>query len=210
MKLFNKLCSFVMAGSLACSCANAAISASLLESDGNLVFSYSGTLNTSAMTFSSGATTSSESVGTFIVSDGLIGLVAAGDFGVNAPVDMYTSSLTGAWSGISGDLNEAADSSTGDALIFVATEAGQCQISPKDGYVSGSEISGTATYNSATLVDWSLSAGTYSWTFVNGEATDTFSLTIGVPAGVPEPSTVALGLGAGAGLLALARRRKQR
>jgi hypothetical protein len=71
------------------------------------------------------------------------------------------------------------------------------------GYVSGSPLSDTSTYDAETLASLGATPGTYVWTWGSAAADDTFTLQIGpaVPV-VPEPSSFAL-LGGGLGLLGL-------
>jgi hypothetical protein len=77
-------------------------------------------------------------------------------------------------------------------------------------YVSGIVLSGSATYNQATLVTLFVTPGTYVWTWGEG-ANQNFTLQIG-PVGVPGPSvpdggsTVSL---LGCGLLGLAALRRK-
>jgi len=69
-------------------------------------------------------------------------------------------------------------------------------------YVSGTEITGTSTWNNKTLSDFGITEGTYTWTY--SDSADAVVLT----AAVPEPATA--GLLVGAGLLIAAYRRIRR
>jgi hypothetical protein len=68
------------------------------------------------------------------------------------------------------------------------------------GYVSGAPLSGTATWEGATINSLGLFAGTYVWTWGDSAAADSFTLVIVAPddpgTRVPEPGTALL-LGAG-------------
>lgn len=95
---------------------------------------------------------------------------------------------------------------TGSATIFASSRSGttsfglqnSSQIKLRENYVSGSDISGTATYNSNTFSSLGLNLGTYVWTMAGSNDTVTLSV-------IPEPSTTALaGLACG---LVLFRRR---
>ena len=67
-----------------------------------------------------------------------------------------------------------------------------------DGYVSGSPLSDTATYDSQTFSSLGATPGTYEWTWGTGP-NQNFTLVIGAAA-VPEPSTWAMMLLGFAGL----------
>ncbi len=79
-------------------------------------------------------------------------------------------------------------------------------------YVSGTQLSATATVNNATLQDMGLVAGTYTWTWGTGVNADSFTVQIGAappPPPTPVPGPSALGLFAAAiGMLAVGRRRR--
>lgn len=79
------------------------------------------------------------------------------------------------------------------ALIFVP-----------DGYFSGSPLSATSTWNSATISSLGLTPGTYTWSWGSGGTAD--SLTVQIE-GVPEPSSL-LVMSGGAMMLALRRGRR--
>lgn len=87
-------------------------------------------------------------------------------------------------SSVSGDIAGFLD---GPATDFVWVPAG---------YVSGTALNGTSTFNNTTFAGMGLIPGNYTWSW-NGSSPDT--ITVAVPA-VPEPSTLALCGVAGAGL----------
>jgi hypothetical protein len=76
------------------------------------------------------------------------------------------------------------NSASGDFVAF----RGNLILVPQ-GYVSGSALSDTATYDNATFSSLGVTPGTYNWTWGFGTHADSFTLEIG---GVPEPSTWAL------------------
>jgi hypothetical protein len=83
--------------------------------------------------------------------------------------------------------------------------AGGFQIDVPSGYISGSPLSGNATWNSATFTSLGEKPGTYEWTWGTGAHADSFTLRIGA---VPEPGSLmllAVGL-AGLGVVLRTRR----
>lgn len=77
------------------------------------------------------------------------------------------------------------------------------------GYVSGTALLDTATWDNQTFSSLGATPGTYVWSWGSGATADTFTLHIGVAA-VPEPSTLALlGFGIAAfSLIGFASRRR--
>ena len=60
------------------------------------------------------------------------------------------------------------------------------------GYVSGSTLSDTSTYDDTTLSSLGVTPGTYVWTWGSGADADSFTLNIGGTATVPEPASLTL------------------
>jgi hypothetical protein len=58
-------------------------------------------------------------------------------------------------------------------------------------YVSGSQLSGTATWDNTTLAALNLQPGSYTWTWGSGPTADSFTLNVG-SANVPEPGSLGL------------------
>jgi hypothetical protein len=108
------------------------------------------------------------------------------------PFDIYTG-LTGPAS-FGSEGGAGGDSASGD---FVGMTASTDLYVP-DGYVSGSPLSDTATYDSQTFSSLGATPGTYKWTWGTGP-NQNFTLVIGAAA-VPEPSTWAMMLLGFAGL----------
>ena len=77
------------------------------------------------------------------------------------------------------------DTSSGDALALFPNPSAVLLL--PEGYLSNTDISGTATKNSATLATLGFSVGTFVPKLTNGNFTD--SITVNV---VPEPSTLAV------------------
>jgi hypothetical protein len=101
----------------------------------------------------------------------------------------------------------SASSGTGDPLVI--TGGGRVVAVPT-GYVSGTPLSSTATWDNTTLAALGVTPGTYTWTWGSGADADSLTLYAGVPApgSVPEPaSAVLLTLGA-AGLALMTQRHR--
>jgi hypothetical protein len=95
-----------------------------------------------------------------------------------------------------------ASAATGNTVGILANLGGQGLYVPT-GYVSGSALTGTATYNSQTLAGLGLTPGTYTWTWGTGANADSFVLNIGTPTlpTTPAPSSLYLVI---AGILGVA------
>jgi len=72
-----------------------------------------------------------------------------------------------------------------------------------DGYLSGSPILGTATFEDHTFESLGLNLGTYTWSWTATGGGDSITLDI-----IPEPSTLILLLTAALGLLLHTRRKR--
>ncbi|HZS84813.1 MAG TPA: hypothetical protein VFA50_18195 [Stellaceae bacterium] len=81
----------------------------------------------------------------------------------------------------------SADSASGD-LVGVAL--GNVLFLPH-GYVHGTALSNTATYDNETFTTLGLTPGSYTWSWNNGSNSDSFTLQI-EPAAVPEPSALTM------------------
>ena len=88
---------------------------------------------------------------------------------------------------------------------FVGIYGTALQLYVPQGYVSGTALTDSATFNNATFARLGFSPGTYTYTWGTGANADSLTVTNVIP----EPSTWAL-LGVGAGLLGLILRRRRR
>ena len=79
-----------------------------------------------------------------------------------------------------------ADTSTGNTFGLI----GNLIYVPRN-YVSGSQLAGTATYNSKTIASLGMTPGTYTWTWGSGATADSAQLIVGT-APIPEPSSLGL------------------
>ncbi len=90
-----------------------------------------------------------------------------------------------------------ASSGSGDKVAIAELSN---QLAVPSGYVSGSALTDSSTYDNTTLAALGVTDGTYTWTWGSGADVDSFTLDIG-PLAVPEPASFAL---LGAGLIGLA------
>ena len=97
--------------------------------------------------------------------------------------------------------------SSGSGDMVGVQGGGNSQFYVPAGYVSGSPLSDTSTYNNQTFASLGVTPGVYEWTWGTG-ANQNFTLDIGVTPAVPEPSTWAMMLIGFAGLGYAAVRRK--
>jgi hypothetical protein len=82
----------------------------------------------------------------------------------------------------------SAKSGTGDfggVELYSGTGNGALAVSPE--YVSGTQFTGSDTYDNKTIAGLGLTVGIYTYTY--GPSSDTFTINIG---NVPEPSTAVL------------------
>jgi hypothetical protein len=86
-----------------------------------------------------------------------------------------------------------ADSSAGQSAGIAGNEGfGYPGFEVPLGYVSGSSLAGSATFDNTTLKGLGLTLGTYTWTWGSGPTADSFEVVIGAPAVAPEPSSLIL------------------
>lgn len=90
-----------------------------------------------------------------------------------------------------------ASSGTGDRVGISNGGSTQVLLVPL-GYISGTTLSGAATFTNKTFASLGMTPGTYIWTWGSGANADSFTFQVG-PVAVPEPSTLA-----GCGLIVVA------
>lgn len=181
--------------SMALSPAFAVLTFTLSENAGDVVLTASGSLDTTGLVVGSPFSCSS-----------LGGVISAGRgsfcVGAGLGVDYVGSAgaMTGPTSiGSGGDF--FATSTSGDTVFLIRSSGGRVALPLS--YVSGSPVSGTATFAGATLASLGVTPGTYTWTLPTGGGS---AESIVLLAGAPATSVPTLGeyaLLALAGLLVL-------
>lgn len=168
--------------------AQAAVTLTIAPSGANVIATGSGTINLSALTLEFGGSVPNGAVN---ASFGVIRVGAASNItsymGATGPASFGSGVLTA--------------SNTGSGDVFQVHGREGALLVP-EGYVSEAPLSGTATWNGATLSSLGLTPGTYVYSWGTEGTADSFTVQI-----VPEPSHALLSL-AGLGTLALRRSRR--
>jgi len=173
--------------------AGAAVLVNVTESNGNVIFQGSGSLNTTGLTSNSG--NGAAAVRPF---SGELG------FGTNvAPnttnwFQYFVTPITGPQ--VFGTRGSAYPTTGADYLVASSGSGDTFGISPNNGffyvptnYISGASLDGTLTFNNQTFATLGLTSGnSYTWTYGSGSNADSYTINIGQA--VPEPLTI---LGAG-------------
>ncbi len=135
------------------------------ESGGNVELAVSGSVNTTALTNTAGGASCS-------VSSTLAGVVPS-----TARVQLCSPGVSvQPYTGLSGPASvgagavRLATSNSGDA-VFLYGSSGELYL--PFGYVSGTPLSASATFNGTTIPSMGLTPGTYTWTFGSGPSADT-------------------------------------
>lgn len=175
----------------------------LTEQGGNVVANGSGAIDLTGLTSLSSPVEVANSINADIaqISNG------AGVF--FAAIQAYTG-FTGPTSFGSGVNTFSASSGSGDE-VGIAGAGDSAAFLPSflvvpSGYASDTALSDTATYTGQTLASLGVTPGTYTWTWGTG-ADQNFTLIIGTPTSVPEPSALTLFGTALAGFFLITRRR---
>jgi hypothetical protein len=171
----------------------------LSEQNGNVVATGSGTIDLTDLTFLA----YSEAIAGIIPNEGVIQTGPPQQTGSAN----YTE-VTGPSSFGSGVEQLVASSGSGDMVTI--NPFGPGTIGVPYGYVSGSALSDTSTFDNQTFASLEVTPGTYVWTWGTGADADSFTLDIVAPAtAAPEPASLTLlGLGV-AGLAGYGWRRRR-
>jgi hypothetical protein len=182
--------------------ANASVIMTLEQVGPDVVAMGSGTINTTDLTL--------DGSGGFAVAT-----ISPGDaelvVGRPSPFDVYGGIAGPTYFGAQNGRTTHASSGAGDYIGILGFSR---EISTPSSYISGTPLSGTATFDSTTLAGLGVTPGTYTWTWGTGVNADSLTLYAGVPAPTttPEPASLlllAVGLGGAAWLKARERRRSK-
>jgi hypothetical protein len=181
--------------------AQAAYITTLVQQGSNVVANGSGTLNLASVSIIPGTAATEASI------QPSIGLLFIGQ-ALNEFISNYTG-VTGPPNFGNGNSDITASSGSGDIVgVDETTPFGARVLTVPEGYVSGSALFESTTWNNQTFSSLGVTPGTYVWTWGSGASADSFTLNIeGVAAAVPEPSSFLLFGGGLAALIALRYRR---
>ena len=175
--------------------ARAAYTVTLAQEGSNVVATGSGTINTAGLSFIFGVNSGSSLWPLY--GQILIGPVTSEDTGLYSGVSGPTSFGTGG-------ISISANSGNGDLVGILGIEG---LLSVPAGYVSGSALMDTSTYDNQTFASLGVTPGSYVWTWGSGATADSFTLDIAAVSTVPEPASLTL---FGTGLLGLGLVRRRR
>jgi hypothetical protein len=162
--------------------ARAGVIVTLTQEMGNVVASGSGTIDLTDLSFVGGA-------------DGVVPIRPIGaEIGIG-PATPNGSGALSIYTGYIGPSNfgsggiTVSNSGSGDPVTLWADPN---WLYVPVGYVSGSPLSGSATWDGQTFASLGVTPGTYVWTWGSGAHADSFTLQVGPAAALPEPSTLVL------------------
>jgi hypothetical protein len=167
------------------------------QSGTNVVATEMGTINTAALT-SIGTSNASDSP---FIDAQIATIVMGGTAGVSTLELIYQGiSGPGSW-GAGGFVTPS--SATGDHF---GLDGNNGRLVTPQGYISGTELMGTATFSATTISNLGLNPGTYTYTWGSGSTADSLEVHIGpLPSAVPEPATIWIAAIGAAGFAAHAR-----
>lgn len=176
--------------------AHAAVIMSLEQVGADVVATGTGTVDLTDLTFESSYTLSAEMVPSVAI------LLEGG----GGEYDIYKG-ISGPSSFGSGSIVPAS-TGAGDALVF---DGHVGEIAVPHGYVSGTPLSSTATWDSTTLAHLEVNQGIYVWTWGSGVHADSLTLYAGVPlpVSVPEPAPGLLLMGPAAAFVVFTRLKRR-
>jgi hypothetical protein len=176
MKLSKWACAAALGLAMSAGQAEASVVIDIFQSGGNVVATGSGTIDLSGLTFFD-----STSTGAALVA--ALGGVVVGPFG---SADEYVTVSGPASFGPGNGGGFASSSSSGDVFgVCVGCSSGALFV--PSGYVSGSALSGSTTFEGASFGSMGLTPGTYVYTWGSGAD----SLTVDIAA-IPESGTCAM------------------
>ena len=151
----------------------------IYQSGPNVLSSYSGTINLTDLAFLGEAGPTPAFITPDIATEVFEGTPGGAPVygGITAPADFGTGNET------------LATTTAGDTFGFAGD--GVEELLLPIGYISGSSISGTDTWDGTSLAGLDLKAGTYTYTWGTGINADSVVVNIGI-APVPEPSSLGL------------------
>ena len=168
--------------------ANAAVIITAQQTGSNVVFNYSGSINTTGISFSNSNKNNQHSIQPELAS-------FVNNF--DGTQESNAGSITGPSSFGSGSFSFSNNSrATGSNFGFNAAPPGSGVFYLTNGYISGNPLSGFLTFNNTTLAGLGVTPGTYIYNLSNGLD----SITLTTNTSVPEPLNIlggmtALGLG---------------
>ena len=156
--------------------ANAVMTVNIYESGGNVIASFTGSINTTGLTSRSGAFTN------ILYPQGALAMMGApASSGISSSTNRFTTGISGPTTWGTGASSDQPTSATG---VEFGVDGGGPSILLPTGYISGANILGSSTF-SGSLTSLGFNSGTYSYTLPN----DTITVII---ASAPAPAAQAV------------------